>query len=89
MHPEMGYKLRKFSENRARDTSLRGADIPTFDQISVKTSVLGSYTLIVAPMGDEIWRVEEGNEGPRLHAKFHSHRCNVSPLRGKNVKIGL
>jgi len=25
--------------------------IPHFDQVSVKISVLGSYTLIVAPMG--------------------------------------
>ena len=22
--------------------------------------------------------------GPLLHAKFHPHRCNVSPLRGEN-----
>jgi len=28
-----------------------GCFIPHFDQISVKISVLGSYTLIVAPMG--------------------------------------
>jgi len=27
--------------------------------------------------------MEEGTFGPLLHAKFHSHRCNVSPLRGK------
>jgi len=26
---------------------------------------------------------EEGTFGPLLRAKFHSHRCNVSPLRGK------
>ena len=24
-----------------------------------------------------------------LRAKFHPHRCNVSPLRAKNLKIGL
>ena len=30
---------------------LRGVYIPHFDQISVKISVLGSYTLTVAPMG--------------------------------------
>jgi len=27
--------------------------------------------------------------GPLLHAKFHPHRCNVSPLRGENLKIGI
>ena len=27
------------------------------------------------------FRVEDG---PLLHAKFHSHRCNVSPLQGEN-----
>ena len=26
---------------------------------------------------------EEGTFGPLLHAKFHPHRCNVSPLRGE------
>jgi len=41
MHPEMGYKLCKFYENRARDTPLWGVSIPHFDQISVKISVLG------------------------------------------------
>jgi len=27
--------------------------------------------------------VEEGTYGPLLHAKFHPHRFNVSPLRGE------
>ena len=31
--------------------------------------------------------MEEGTDartfGPLLHAKFHPHRCNVSPLRGE------
>jgi len=27
--------------------------------------------------------LEEGTFGPLLHAKFHPHRCNVSPLRGE------
>ena len=27
--------------------------------------------------------MEEGTEGPLLLAKFHPHRCNVSPLRGE------
>jgi len=35
-----------------------------------------------------IFGVEEGTS-PLLHAKFHPHRCNVSPLRAKNLRIGL
>ena len=27
--------------------------------------------------------IEEGTKGPLLPAKFHPHRCNVSPLRGE------
>ena len=27
--------------------------------------------------------MEEGTYSPLLHAKFHPHRCNVSPLRGE------
>jgi len=27
--------------------------------------------------------MEEGTKGPLLHAKFHPHRCNVSPLWGE------
>jgi len=27
--------------------------------------------------------MEEGTFGPLLHAKFHPHRCNVSPHRGE------
>jgi len=38
-HPETGYKLCKFYENRARDTPLHPY-IQHFDQISVKISVL-------------------------------------------------
>ena len=68
----MGYKLSKFCENRERDTSLWGVHIPHFDQISVKISLLG--VLCPALMG-----VKFGN----LRAKFHPHRCNVSPLRGE------
>jgi len=30
MHPEMGYKLCKFCENRTRDTPLQGVYIPHF-----------------------------------------------------------
>jgi len=36
--------------------------------------------------------VKFGMEEPSsriLHAKFHPHRCNVSPCGAKNLKIGL
>jgi len=29
---------------------------------------------------------EEGTFGALLHAKFHPHRCNVSPLRGEKTQ---
>jgi len=32
--------------------------------------------------GGEIWH-GGGDQGPLLRAKFHPHRCNVSPLRGE------
>jgi len=62
------------------------SSIAYFDQISVKISVLGSYTIIVASMGVK-FGTEEGTLGPLLCrsllcAKFHPHWCNVSPLRG-------
>jgi len=60
----MGYKLCKFYENRARSTPLRGVYIPHFDQISVKISVLGSYTLTVVPMGVK-FDAEEGTKALR------------------------
>ena len=34
----------------------------------------------VAPIGVK-FGTEEGTQCPLLHAKFHPHRCNVSPLR--------
>jgi len=86
----MGYKFCKFYENRARDTTLRDVYtvyIPHFAQICVKISVFGSHTLVVAPMGVK-FGMEEGTD-PLVHANFHPNRCNVSPLRAKNVKIGL
>ena len=73
MHPEMEYKHCKFYEDRARDTPLWGIYVAQFDQISVKISVLGSFTLIVALMGVKFVKEE-------LCAKFHPHRCNMSPL---------
>jgi len=82
MHPEMGYKLCKFCENRARYTPLRGVYIPDFGQTRVKISILGVLHPCRCTDGGEIWH---GGEDLRslLHAKFHPHRCNVSPLRGE------
>jgi len=83
MQPEMWYKLCKFCENRARDTPMRGVYVPHFGQILVKNfSFGGPYTLVVAPLG-----VKFGTEqGTVLDAKFHPHRCNVSPLRGEKLQ---
>jgi len=44
--------------------------------------MLGSYTLVVAPMGVK-FAMEEGTLGPLHYAKFHPRRCNVSPLCGE------
>jgi len=62
---------------------LRGIYIPHFDQISVKISVLGVLYLYCCTSGVK-FGTEEGTR-----AKFHPDRCNVSPLRGKNLKISL
>ena len=77
----MRYKLCKFCENRARDTPLRGVYIPHFGQIWVKISILGVLHPCRCTDGSEIWH--GGGDLPLLHAKFHLHRCNVSPLRGE------
>ena len=80
----MRYKLCKFCENRAGewDTPLRGVYIPHFGQIWVKISILGVLHPCRCTDGGEIWRWG-GDFGPLLHAKFHPHRCKVSPLRGE------
>jgi len=75
------HKLCKFCENRARDTPLRGVYIPHFDQISVKISVLGSYTLIVKPMG-----VKFGTEAV---PNFTPIGATCRPCGAKELKIGL
>jgi len=81
------YKLCEFCENRARDMTLRGVYIPHFDQISVKISILGILYPYRCTDGGEIWH-GGGDLGPLVRAKFHPHRCNVSPVRGE-IKIGL
>jgi len=45
--------------------------------------ILGSYTLIVAPM---CWNLARRSGPP---CQISPHRCNVSPLRGKTLKITL
>jgi len=61
----------------------------------------GLRHLVVSPVGNSLRKlntvhnyklspsVEEGTFDPLLHAKFHPHRCNVSPLLGEKLKIGL
>jgi len=76
----MRYKLCKFCENRARDTPLWGVYIPHFGQIWVKKiSILGVLHPCRCTGGGEIWH---GGD-LLLPAKFHPHRCNMSPLRGE------
>jgi len=58
--------------------------IPHFDQISVKISALGSYTLIVAPMGVK-FGTEEGSSVPN----FTPIGAMCRPCGAKNLKIGL
>jgi len=55
MRPKTSYKLCKIRENRARDTPLQGVYIAHFDQISVKTSVLGVLYPYRCTDGGEIW----------------------------------
>ena len=80
----MSYKLCKFRENRARDMPLRGVYTPNFGKISVKNSVLGSYTLIVAPMGMK-FGIKEGTYVPN----FTPIGTPCRPCGAKNLKIGL
>jgi len=84
----MRYKLCKFCENRARDTPLRGVYIPHFGQIWVQISILGSYTLVVAPMGVK-FGMEEGTFGPSSMPNFTPIGATCRPCGAKNVKIGL
>jgi len=69
------------------DTLLRGVYIPHFDQISVKISVLGSYTHIVAPMGVKFGTVE-GTCPPPCQISPPSVQ-RVAPAWRKKLKIGL
>jgi len=50
--------------------------------------LLGSYTLVVAPMGVK-FGMEEGTFGSLLHAKFHPISATCRPCGVKNLKIGL
>ena len=42
----------------------------------------GAFIFHISVKSGEIWQ-GGGTFGPPLHAKFHPHRCNVSPLRGE------
>ena len=67
MHPETRYKLCKF-RTRVR---------PCGRLFGKNFSYWGPIPLLLYRWG-EIW-----HGGVDLHAKFDTHRCNVSPLRGK------
>jgi len=56
-----------------------------FDHISVKISVLGVLYPYCCTYVGEIWH-EEVTFGALLHAKFHAHQCNVSPLWGEKTQ---
>jgi len=53
-------------------------------------SVLGVLYLYRRTDGGEIWHggvdLRAKFQGPILHAKFHPHRCDVSPLHGENLQ---
>ena len=72
----MRYKLCEFCENRARDTPPAGRLCSTFRLNLSKNFNFGGPT----PLSLHRWGVKFG---ALLHAKFHPHRCNVSPLQGE------
>jgi len=86
MHSKTRYKFGEIRENCARDTPLRGVYIPHFDQISVKTSVLGVLHPYCCTDGGEIWH---GGGTFLLCAKFHPIGAMCRPCGAKNLKIGL
>jgi len=55
MHPETNYKYCKFRKNLARDTPLRGINIPKFDKILVKFSVFVVQCRYFYTNVGEIW----------------------------------
>ena len=76
----MGYKLCIFCENCARHTPLHGVFIPHFNQIWVKTTKNFSFWG-PTPLSLHRWGLNLARRrGP---AKFHPHRCNVSPMWGE------
>ena len=61
---------------------VQGLYISHFDQISVKISVFGSYTLIVAPM----WVIFGVEEGTSSTPNFTPSVQRVAPARRKTSK---
>ena len=81
-----GTNSANFMKIAERGMPLRGVYIPHF--ISVKISVVGSYTVTV-PMGVKLG-IEEGTlllhakfGMDLLHAKFNPHRCHVVTPAGQ------
>jgi len=86
MHPETGYKLCKLYENHARDMPLRGINIPHFDQILVKISVMWVLYPNRCTDGDEIWH---GGEVPSSMPNFTVTGATCRPCGAIKLKIGL
>jgi len=80
----------------------RSAQLQTFPYPTTSKSFLysnafmanmGAQSLTLKSVTDRQTKKQTKNQrfwpGSLLHAKFHPHRCNVSLLRAKNLKIGL
>ena len=63
MHPETGYKLCKFCENRARDTPMWGFIFHILIKSQSKFQFWCSYTLTIAPIGVKFGTEEGTKEG--------------------------
>jgi len=70
----------QFHENRTKGTPLRGVDIPHFDQISVKISVLGILYRKRCTDGVKFGTSSVPNFSPSVH--------RVAPAGRKKLKIG-
>jgi len=66
--------------------TLRGVYIPNFGKISVKISVLGSYTLIVVQIGVK-FGAQEWTSSPNFTPIGRPPTCR--PCEAKNLKTGL
>jgi len=77
----------KFCENLARDTPCGAFIFHVLSNLSKKIQFLGSYTLVVAPMGVK-FGTEEGTL-PSYVPNFTPIDAMCGPCGAKNLKIGL